>query len=129
MGACAFALWDIFHAQFDSTWSPDEAYAGNIEAQKRLASCYVSGCQTVPYDPAFSCAWRTIIANEEKRGSPSDITSANAACRNLSPSAREVVSTLVADIRQQIREDAEVRVQPRDKQSVKTPKALRAVAN
>jgi hypothetical protein len=115
IGACGFGLWDLFHAQFSSSWNPSEAYGGDIAAQQRLASCYSSGCVTVPHDPDFACAWRTIIADEEKSNNSSNhIPDANG-CSHLSPSARKTVSALVADIRRQMREDADIHLQPHDK--------------
>jgi hypothetical protein len=123
IGGCSFALWDLFHAKFRSSWNPSEAYAGELTAQRRLASCYMTGCVTVPHDPALACAWRTIIADEEKRRFSKDV-GANTVCDYLSRSAWRTVPALVADIRLQMREYANIHLQPQDRERAPTAHAL-----
>jgi hypothetical protein len=129
IGGCGFVLWDLFHAQFSSNWTPFEAYAGKITAQRRLASCYMSGCVTVPHDPALACAWRTIIVSEERRKFSSDVAGKNTACNHLSRSAQQAVPTLIADVRLQIREYADIHLHPQDKDRFPTPNGFRHDTN
>jgi hypothetical protein len=79
----------------------------------------------VPHDPALACAWRTIIANEEKRKFSTDVAGTNTACSQLSRSARRALPTLIADIRLQIREYADIHLHPQDEGSLSTPNAFR----
>lgn len=125
IGGCSFALWDLFHAQFSSNWNPSEAYAGKITAQRRLASCYMSGCAIVPHDPALACAWRNIIAKEENGGFPDDVARTNTTCSHLSRPAQRALPTLIADIRQQIREYADIHLHSPDKHNVSVPNTFR----
>ncbi len=105
IGGCAISLWVLFHSQFQSNWRPEQAFAGDVPAQRRLAKCYMTGCSGVPRDPAFGCAWRTIISDDEKQPSPSDLSAARQACSKLSASDRRWITTLESDIRSRMHED------------------------
>ena len=48
MGGFGFLLWSLFNVQFNSNWRPDQAYSGDIAAQRHLATCYTSGCAEFP---------------------------------------------------------------------------------
>jgi hypothetical protein len=110
--ACALAgvatsLWVLFHDQFQSNWRPDQAYAAEIPAQRRLAKCYMTGCRRVPRDPVFACAWRNIISNEDTKPSASDFSAVRQVCSHLSVSDRRWIVPLENDIRARMREDKE----------------------
>ena len=105
---CGYFLWDTYHRQFNSTWSAAQAYGGDVPAQRQLASCYATGCITVPHDAPFACAWREVILDELTHASPTDISGAHEVCSHLSDLQRQAVRTLKADIRLQIREHAEI---------------------
>jgi hypothetical protein len=102
VAAASFFIWRIYHQQFVSNWNPDQAYAGDVPAQRHLASCYMTGCPRVAHDPAFACAWRKIIAAEVKRLSPDDIKATRSACGRLSIADQKWVPRLDADIRVQM---------------------------
>ena len=108
IGFGGYSLWDTYHRQFNSTWSAAQAFSGDVSAQRRLASCYATGCITVPHDQPFACAWREIILEESSKAPPADVSAAQAACSHLSALQRQAVKTLTTDIRQQIRDDAEI---------------------
>ena len=76
MGGFGFLLWSLFNVQFNSNWRPDQAYSGNIAAQRHLATCYTTRLRKSPQDIAFACAWWKIISNEDKEPVPSDIVAA-----------------------------------------------------
>ena len=99
MGVSSFLLWDVVHQQFQKPWDPDRAYFGDTLTQRHLASCYMMGCAGVPLDPAFGCAWRTIIAEEHAPTPPNDLSAEKRACGYLSPADREWTQKLEADIR------------------------------
>ena len=99
MGVVSFSLWDLFHRQFAPDWSPNQAYDGDVAAQRHLAVCYMTGCTSVPRDPASACAWRHIIANERKYPSPADATAIDNACSHLSVFDRKWIQRLESDIR------------------------------
>lgn len=105
MGGFGFLLWSLFNIQFNSNWRPDQAYSGNIAAQRHLATCYTTGCARVPQDIAFACAWRKIISNEDKQAS--DTVAARDMCSHLSASDQKWITSLEADIRSRMREDRE----------------------
>jgi hypothetical protein len=99
MGVSSFLLWDVAHRQFQKPWNLDRAYTGDTLTQRHLASCYMTGCAGVPRDPAFGCAWRTIIADEHQPTPPNDLSAEQGACRHLSPADREWIQKLETDIR------------------------------
>jgi hypothetical protein len=103
-GLVGFTLWHIFHPAFRSEMSSELAYSGNLQAQRKLASCYERGCRIAPHDPAFACAWRQIIVTETARKALSDVAAARKACRQLPAEARKTVPMLEADIRFEMRE-------------------------
>lgn len=103
-GLIGFTLWGIFVPAPRSQASAGLAYSGDIQAQRRLASCYEAGCRIAPPDPAFACAWRQIIVTETARKAVSDVTAARKVCRQLSTAAQKAVRILKADIRFEMRE-------------------------
>lgn len=105
IGAFGFLLWDVVHRQFVKTWDLDRAYVGDTLTQRHFAACYMTGCASVPRDPAFSCAWRTIIADERKPTPPSDLSAERRACDRLSPADREWTEKIEANIRFHMTED------------------------
>lgn len=108
IGIFGFLLWDVVHRQFVKPLNPDQAYIGDTFTQRHLASCYMTGCAGVPRDPAFGCAWRTIIADERSPTPPSDLSAEQRACGHLSPADREWTEKIEADIRLHI-SDAQYR--------------------
>jgi hypothetical protein len=107
MAGLGFLLWSLFDVQFNSNWRPDQAYGGNIAAQRDLATCYSTGCARIPQDIAFACAWRKIISSEDKEPIPSDIVAARHTCSHLSASDQKWITSLESDIRSRMREDRE----------------------
>ena len=105
MAGFGFLLWSLFHLQFNSNWRPDQAYSGNIAAQRYLATCYTTGCARVPQDIAFACAWREIISSEDKQPVASDIAAARHTCSHLSASDQKWITSLESDIHSRMRED------------------------
>jgi nitrogen fixation-related uncharacterized protein len=99
IGVFGFFLWDVVHRQFQKPWDPDRAYAGDTLTQRHLASCYMTGCAAVPRDPAFGCAWRTIIADEHEPSIPSDLSAEQKACGRVSPADRKWTQKIEANIR------------------------------
>ena len=93
----AFLLWSIFHLQFEKAWSHDQAYIGDTQAQRHLASCYSTGCAGVPQDRAFACAWRQIIVSEAAGPSMRDISAERNVCNHLSALDQKWVPKLEAD--------------------------------
>ncbi len=108
IGASGFSLWDVFHRQFQAPWNPEQAYTGNIATQRRLASCYMTGCPKIPRDPAFGCAWRKIIMDERTPASVIDVAAERKACSDLSTSDKNWLPKLESDIRfQSVRSERE----------------------
>ena len=125
IGASGFSLWDVFHRQFQAPWNPEQAYTRNIATQRRLASCYMTGCPKVPRDPAFGCAWRKIIMDE--RTPVIDVAAERKACSDLSSSDENWLTKLKADIRFQMREIRErrwIREKPIHQNEARTHAAL-----
>ena len=102
IGTSGFFLFDCFHRQFETAWSPDKAYLGDIPSQRHLASCYMTGCPRVPLDHAFGCAWRKIIAGEIPRIPVGDNSAERKACSHLTSFEQKWVPDLEADIRNQM---------------------------
>jgi hypothetical protein len=85
VGAFGFFLWDEFHAQWGHNNIAEDADAGNLVAQRRLASCYATGClPNFGPEPVLACAWREIIVKEAKRASRDDLSAQQKACSQIS---------------------------------------------
>lgn len=85
MSALGYGLWDL---HLRSNWNPQQAYDGDLAAERALASCYKAGCPSIPLDRDAACAWRHIIANESKHPAPADTAAVHVACSTL-PSSDE----------------------------------------
>jgi hypothetical protein len=107
MAGFGFLLWSLFDVQFNSNWRPYQAYSGDIAAQRHLATCYMTGCASVPRDTAFACAWRKVISSEDQQPVTSDLVAVHNSCDHLSGSDKKWITSLEADIRSRMREDRE----------------------
>ena len=100
VGVFGFFLWDEFHAQWGPNLVLEDADAGNLTAQRRLASCYAKGCPpNFAPEPVLACAWREIITQETNRASRQDLSAQHKACSQISVTDRDVLSSAEDDIR------------------------------
>ncbi len=99
LGVFGFFLWDEFHMQWHPSWTVEEAYAGDITAQRHLASCYATGCSpNFASEPILACAWWETITEETKPASQQDLSALNKACSQLPTTDRSVLSSAEYDI-------------------------------
>ena len=99
LGVFGFFLWD-FHTQRHPRWTVEEAYAGNLTAQRHVASCYTTGCPPdFALEPILACAWREIITEEIKPASQLDLSALRKARSRLSTTDRIVLNSAEEDIR------------------------------
>jgi len=99
VGLFGFLLWDEFHAQWRHNSIAEDADAGNLVAQRRLASCYATDClPNFIRAPVLACAWQEIIVKEAKRASPHDLSAQQRACSQISGPDRNVLTSAEADI-------------------------------
>ena len=100
VGVFGFFLWDEFHGQWGPNLVAEDADAGNLTAQRRLASCYATGCPpNFVSEPVLACAWREIIIQETKRPSRQDLSAQHKACNQISKTDRNVLSSAEDEIR------------------------------
>ena len=87
-----------------AAYTLDLAYAGDIKAARKMVSCYRDGCRGVHKAPVLSCAWATVIV-EEEAPSPkgSDLAAQQENCDRLDAEERRVVQNAVSDILEMIR--------------------------
>ena len=114
VGGFGFFLWDEFHAQWGPNLVAEDAEAGNLVAQHRLASCYARGCPpNFIREPVLACAWREIIAQETKRASRQDLSAQHKACSQISVTDRNVLSSAEEDIRFRMRRVQQTKLRPK----------------
>jgi hypothetical protein len=105
-GVIGFFLWKVYSPHWHTfTTIQQQDYPSDAAAQRRLATCYTTGCPSIPSDPAFACAWRQVIAAEHKPTPPADVTAMQSVCSRLSTFDRTFVRSVAADIRSHLSED------------------------
>lgn len=93
-------VWtEYFRDHIWPNWSAEKAYSGDLNDQRRLASCYELGCSEVMASPILACAWREIILDETDRFFKHDVVAANRDCSRVSQNDREIVERAESDIR------------------------------
>ena len=102
IAAVGMLVWTGLYNLTHPNWHPGLAYAGDLNSQRHLASCYTTGCVNVPKSPLLACAWREIIVEELDAPTNLDIEEATATCRGLSESDRRAVAIAETDIRVQL---------------------------
>lgn len=107
LAACLAVLVTIvwlkyFRDEMRPIWSPELTYSGNLDDQRRMASCYEVGCSTVIATPIQACAWREVILEETDRASPQDIAAANRACQQISTTDRSILHQAELVIREHL---------------------------
>ncbi len=100
VGVFGFFLWHEFHAKWGPSFVAENADAGYVAAQRRLASCYARGCPpNFIRTPVLACAWREIIIKEAKRASQQDLSAQHKACSEISGFDRDVLKSAEDNIR------------------------------
>lgn len=114
VGVFGFFLWDEFHAQWGPNLVIEDADAGNLTAQRRLASCYAKGCPPkFEPEPVLACAWREIVAQETNRASRQDRSAQHKACSQISVTDRNILSSAEDDIRFRMSRVEQTKLRPK----------------
>lgn len=79
------------------------AYDGDVDAQRRVADCYKSGCAYAVADPVYECAWRDVIVKEQGEAATKlDEQSEIRSCKKIEKWDRQFVDLALKDIHREI---------------------------